>query len=63
VADACDANPACFSFDMEGNYGGYLKGAGEQQYTEGFNKYCKLEGGVQCAGKQRMRVAQRATVA
>ncbi|KAF6258736.1 hypothetical protein COO60DRAFT_1089994 [Scenedesmus sp. NREL 46B-D3] len=50
VADACDANPACFSFDMEGSYGGYLKGAGAQQYTEGFSNYCKLEADQSCAG-------------
>uniref|UniRef100_A0A383VUA6 Apple domain-containing protein n=1 Tax=Tetradesmus obliquus TaxID=3088 RepID=A0A383VUA6_TETOB len=50
VADACDANPACFSFDMEGSYGRYLKGAGQQQYTEGFNNFCKLAAGNACAG-------------
>jgi hypothetical protein len=52
VADACDANPACFSFDMEGSYGGYLKGAGAQEYTEGFNNYCKLDADQSCKGEQ-----------
>jgi hypothetical protein len=52
VADACDANPACFSFDMEGSYGGYLKAAGAQEYTEGFNNYCKLGADQSCAGEQ-----------
>jgi hypothetical protein len=55
VADACDANPACFSFDMEGSYGGYLKSAGAQEYTEGFNNYCKLDTEQSCTGEGGQR--------
>lgn len=49
VADACDANPACKSFVMEGSYSGYLKTGGNPVYTEGFNTFCRI-GTKGCSG-------------
>lgn len=52
AADSCDSNPQCATFDMEGDYCGYLKGAGGvQQYTEGFTNYCKVGGPAKCSGE------------
>lgn len=53
VADACDSNPSCQGFDMEGSYCGYLKkaaGRGKTAYTEGFSHYCKIGAGTSCEG-------------
>jgi len=53
VADACDNNPKCQGFDMEGSYCGYLKaaaGKGKTSYTEGFSHYCKIFPKSNCEG-------------
>lgn len=49
VADACDSNPKCKSFVMEGSYSGYLKTGGSPVYTEGFNTFCRI-GTPGCSG-------------
>jgi len=53
VVEACNSNPECRGFDMDGGYCGYLKGAagqGKTVYTEGYGHYCKLNAGSSCAG-------------
>jgi hypothetical protein len=57
VADACDANPACLSFDMDGSSGGFLRGAGPEVYTVKTNNYCKLDSDQICTGEKATNAA------
>lgn len=42
VADACNDNSKCKGFDINNDYGGYLKsGTGPVKYTEGFGVFIK----------------------